>query len=367
MEVRGRLSGMTCWYVTLGRRFWNLGSQHAWGVLARSCSVGIFLLLPQLGCGKNDPVIPDALPGEAPSGFVTINPGPFIMGSPRDEPGRGLDEMQHPVELTQPYWMAETEVTNQQFASMAQWALDNGYAVTNGAELSNNLDESMQVLLDGLSSPDAEIVMVDRQLRVVPGREDRPVRAITWYGAIAYCDWLSLREGIERAYDHSTGSVIGGNPYEVVGYRLPTEAEWEYACRAGTSTAFAGGPLESLGCGGNPGLERMAWYCGNSSDGTKDVGGKEPNAWGLYDMHGNVGEWCQDWKGEYPSAATTNPVGSSLGTFRVVRGGFFDTDAEFCRSAYRSGGAPDQASIKTGFRPVRGIRARDEGRVGSVE
>ncbi len=143
-------------------------------------------------------------------------------------------------------------------------------------------------------------------------------------------------------------------------YRLPTEAEWEYACRAGTQTAYSFGDSESE-------LADYAWYGPNSGGTTHPVGSKKPNAWGLYDMHVNVIEWCQDRDGGYPSGSVTDPTGASTGADRVVRGGHWHSDARRIRSAYRGRYAPDDRiklpglSCAPQFRQVRPEAAQSSG------
>jgi formylglycine-generating enzyme required for sulfatase activity len=126
-------------------------------------------------------------------------------------------------------------------------------------------------------------------------------------------------------------------------YRLPTEAEWEYGCRAGSRTKFCFGDSESE-------LGEYAWYKQNSGGKTHPVGQKKPNAWGLYDIHGNVYEWCTDWHDDCPQRAVTDPVGPAKGSYRVRRGGCWSIDAAFCRSALRSTSAPSYRSTNNGFR-----------------
>ncbi|MCP4695933.1 MAG: SUMF1/EgtB/PvdO family nonheme iron enzyme [Gammaproteobacteria bacterium] len=159
------------------------------------------------------------------------------------------------------------------------------------------------------------------------GRGDRPVINVSWHDATAYAKWLGGQTGHE--------------------YRLPTEAEWEYAARAGSETAYYFG-------NGASGLGEYAWYQANSGKKMHPVGGKLSNAWGLYDMHGNVWEWVQDWHGDYSSEALTDPSGPGAGSARVLRGGSWGGDADDCRSAYRGYWyGPGNRDGNTGFRLAR--------------
>lgn len=157
--------------------------------------------------------------------------------------------------------------------------------------------------------------------------DHNPVESISWFDAARFCNALSKAMNIAPAYKIKGEKVewIAGTS----GFRLPTEAEWEYAARGGTTARFACGDLES-------GLEAMGWYHQNSGEKTHPVGQKEPNAWGIFDMHGNVLEWTWDWYGDYPSSSANDPVGDSEGSGRVIRGGFWGYDARYCRSAYRA-------------------------------
>ncbi len=140
---------------------------------------------------------------------------------------------------------------------------------------------------------------------------------------------------------------------EKVTYRLPTEAEWEYACRAGTTTEFYWG--DDVGVAE---IGRYAWWAGNEDwreSGSKPVGQKKPNVWGLYDMSGNVWEWCEDWYGNYSSASQTDPTGAAGGSDRVVRGGGWGYYASGCRSAFRYRGSPSGLHSNGGFRLVSAI------------
>ena len=160
---------------------------------------------------------------------------------------------------------------------------------------------------------------------------DNPVENVSWDDAVEFCRRLS-----ELPAEKEAGNV----------YRLPTEAEWEYACRAGTTTMYSFGDDESK-------LGDCDWFSENSGTKTHPVGGKKPNAWGLYDMHGNVWEWCQDLYGDYPSGPVTDPTGPATGSDRVYRGGSWYGTAVYCRSANRHWYLPSYRSINLGFRVVR--------------
>jgi formylglycine-generating enzyme required for sulfatase activity len=177
--------------------------------------------------------------------------------------------------------------------------------------------------------------------------DDRPVNRVTWYDAIDFCNCLSEREGLTPAYRRDGDNVSWDAAAD--GYRLLTEAEWEYACRAGTRTRYSFGDDESK-------LGEYAWYSENSGGITHPVGGRKPNPWGLYDMHGNVLEWCWDWYGSYPSEPHIDPVGPPAGNIRVMRGGSMLDVALFLRSAYRGGYAPGDRYQIVGFRCARGPR-----------
>jgi len=158
--------------------------------------------------------------------------------------------------------------------------------------------------------------------------KDLPVETVTWEDAIEFCRKLSALPE-EKAAGRA--------------YRLPTEAEWEYACRAGTTTKFSFGDDKSK-------LDECAWHAANSDGQTHVFGQKSPNAWGLYDMHGNVFEWCEDWYGDYPSGSATDPTGPKSGRRRVCRGGSWFNDARHCRSGDRFGNFPGIRNIHNGFR-----------------
>jgi formylglycine-generating enzyme required for sulfatase activity len=168
-----------------------------------------------------------------------------------------------------------------------------------------------------------------------------PVEMVSWNDVQNFIRKLNQREGSDI-------------------YRLPTSAEWEYAARAGSTTAFANGGMTDAGCGYDANLDAMGWYCGNSNKKTHPVAQKKANSWGLYDMHGNVEEWCQDWSGRYPSGSVTDPTGSSNGTGRVRRGGSWWSDAEYCRSSVSVSVLPGDRGRDHGFRLVRAVDYTDK-------
>ena len=213
--------------------------------------------------------------------FVYVSPGSFMMGSPSGESNRDSDEKQHRVTLTRGYYMQTTEVTQ------GQWRK----------------------------------VMGSNPSRFTNCGDNCPVEKVSW-------------EDCQQFIRKLNGMGMEGTRK----YRLPTEAEWEYAARAGTTGAYAGD------------LNSMAWYYNNSGGKTHAVGDKEHNAWGLYDMHGNVWEWCQDWKGDYPSGSVTDPTGPSSGSNRVIRGGGWGNGAWNCRSADRDWYVPGFRDDNLGFR-----------------
>ena len=288
-----------------------------------------------------------------PPGFVLIPAGTFTMGSPEDEYFHQSSETQHTVTLTTPFYVSATEVTNQQNAALAQWAYDQGYCTATSWGLQDALDGSTVELLD-LDDGDCEISFSGGVFTVDPGKEDHPVLEVTWYGSVAYCDWLSLSEGLPRAYDHSTWECNGHDPYNAVGYRLLTEAEWEYACRAGTQTPFHTGECLDAGTEANYDGNYPYPDCpsGPYVGGTVPVGSYPANGFGLYDMHGNLYEWCNDRYGAY-GGDEVDPPGPEAGSVRVIRGGFWYSYALSCRSANRVIYNPDSSNYYIGFRLAR--------------
>jgi formylglycine-generating enzyme required for sulfatase activity len=160
------------------------------------------------------------------------------------------------------------------------------------------------------------------------------VEQVSWEDVQEFIQKLNRKEGTDK-------------------YRLPSEAEWEYACRAGSTTAFPNGGITKLDCGRDDNLDSIGWYCGNSNNIIQPAARKKPNAWGLYDMHGNVQEWCQDWFGVYPYDEVTDPKGPPSGSYRVMRGGAWYSPARDTRCASRFGSPPHYRFRHIGFRLFR--------------
>jgi formylglycine-generating enzyme required for sulfatase activity len=236
------------------------------------------------------------------------------MGSPVTEPDRGTDETQHEVTLTQDFYISRYEITNEQFAAFL-----NATGVDNTA--TGNVDGfGLQTLVAMQSS--FGVTWNGSAWQPGGNRGTYPAKFVTWYGAKAFADWA--------------------------GMRLPTEAQWEYACRAGTTTAWSFGNYPYA-------LGEYAWYSDNANGYTHPVGRKKPNPWGLYDIHGNVWEWCYDWyEADYLSLPTNiDPKGPLSGIQRVLRGGAWEYNETKNRSAYRNHLSPDTSgSNTTGFRVV---------------
>jgi len=177
--------------------------------------------------------------------------------------------------------------------------------------------------------------------------DDRPVNKVSWLDAVVFCNLLSQREGLTPCYQIAGRNVTWYRAAN--GYRLLTEAEWEYACRADSTTRWSFGDDEEV-------LGDHAWFEANSSSQPRPAGRKKPNTWGLYDMHGNVFEWCWDWFGSYSEEASTEPRGPQEGLWRVLRGGSFVFSPRYLRSAYRFRVKPGFRDRDVGFRCARDPR-----------
>lgn len=262
------------------------------------------------------------------SDVVYIHAGTFTMGSPVGEENRDDGEVQHQVTLTKGFYMAKYQTTNAQFAAFlnAIGVKENGKCPA--ADSYPAAQHPGQLLVTDCNEPyNGEtypwgVEWNNSQWVPKKGYSDYPAIYVTWYGADEYAHWQ------------------GGS--------LPTEAQWEYACRAGSTTAYTGGNDVARGLGD------YGWYASNSQKKTHPVGTKLPNAWGLYDMHGNVWEWCLDgWTKSYSPDPVEDPLIpiTEIGT-RMMRGGANSTYEGYCRSASHNGKSPGDGGILDGFRIV---------------
>jgi len=330
-------------------------TQSSW---LMSLILSSMLLISVSSC--SNPADPENIPpSQKPpaSDFILIPAGSFVMGSPEDEARRSRYEVQHLVNLTHDFWMKRTEVTNEEYRRLAQWALDQDMIEMTGDSIIVLRDKfGAQNLFLTLNADGSELdfdavgdtlILYDVGFGINP---NHPVKYLSWWGAAAYCDWLSITEGRLPAYEHTTWEV---DHYNTEGYRLPTEAEWEYAARGGTQTAFAGHGINELLCGPDS-LAAQAWYCFNASDWTRPVGQLLPNDYGLFDMHGNVWELCNDWLASdyYTTGPRDDPTGPELGYFRISRGGSWGWPARYARAAQRGSHSVGQTIEYEGFRPV---------------
>jgi formylglycine-generating enzyme required for sulfatase activity len=250
---------------------------------------------------------------------VIVEPGSFEMGNARNDPeGYQWEIPVHPVELTYPFAIGMYLVTFKEY---------DAYCEATGVEKKN--DEGW-------------------------GRENRPVISVSWWDAVGYCNWVSQREGLTPAYD-SDGNFIdreGKHATDITiieGYRLPTSAEWEYAAREGHKRTAA------FKYSGSNVIDDVAWYNKNAKGKTHPVGEKMPNALGIYDMSGNVWEWCHDWHATYKKDKEINPTGPEKGYERVVRGSAYYAEARLARVSNRGGFHPARFHETIGFRIARTV------------
>ncbi len=243
--------------------------------------------------------------------LILVQPGQYSQGSPEDEAGRGADEAARPVSLTKPFYLGRTEVTRRQFETFVRAT---GYRTEAEDGKSGGYGWDGQKLLQrkdfNWRSPG------------IAQTGEHPVCCVTWFDAQRFCEWLSQRSGRK--------------------FSLPSEAQWEYACRAGTQTPW---PLE---------VDETAWHKGNSGFSTHAAAGLKANAWGFHDMGGNVWEWCEDWYAPYPAGRAIDPLQTndklSDKPRRVLRGGGFLKDASGARSAARFRNDPRSRNADNGFR-----------------
>jgi formylglycine-generating enzyme required for sulfatase activity len=258
---------------------------------------------PSSQLGEASAPVPDAT--ATPAGFVRIEAGEVRMGSPLTEADREANEWEHTVTLTRSFYLQAREVTQ------GEWQALMG---TNPAHFS----------ACGAACP---------------------VEMVSWFDAVAYANARSRAEGLPECYSIA-GEEVSWSGLDCAGYRLPTEAEWEYAARAGTATPWSCGATDDC-------LEAVAWGWDNSQDRTQPVGALAPNAWGLYDMHGNVWEWTNDIYVGASDSERAEPGGAVRVPRRVARGGAWSSPPAYTRSAYRDYAAPDTRAHSIGLRLAR--------------
>ncbi len=349
----------------------NAKSPILFAVLLFTVSIGTYAAEPDASDSpqKATPAATKTITNSIGMKLVLIPAGEFLMGSPEDEGDRDAGEKQHRVRITKPFYVGAYEVTQEQWQKVM------------GTKLRDQNRNQKK-------SPTHKIFYGEGATY--------PMYYVSWFDAVVFCNSLSALEGrspyyaLENVHRRKRGpdssirwadvKMLGGN-----GYRLPTEAEWEYACRAGTKTRFYWGDNDAQKV-----MTQYCWYQKNANDrywsdphaaeeGAQPVGTKRPNAWGLYDMNGNVWEWCQDWFGEdyYQDSPVDDPMGPttaaylasrhgepeepSARAYRMTRGADWGEPPGFCRSACRSGGTPDDRFLFGGFRVARLPRGEPRG------
>jgi formylglycine-generating enzyme required for sulfatase activity len=295
----------------------------------------------------------------APPGFILIPAGSFTMGQ------SGVATPEHQVTLTNAFYLGQHEVDNQQYLEAVQWAYDQGYI----AASSSSVEAYGYELLD-LDDDDCELIFDNGlfELRESPGPEAQqaypdgydpahhPVKEVSWYGAACYCDWRSEMDGLVPFYLGNWEQTAGHNPYTAGGYRLPTEAEWEYAARYPDDRTYCWG-------GASPTCNLANFYAQTVPPYEQCIGWTAPvgscpdgaSTLGAFDIAGNLWEWCGDWSGDYSSQPQVDPLGPASSYGRILRGGSWSFNGGYLPAAYRGVIDPDSADDDGGFRLCRTV------------
>ncbi|MCC7384165.1 MAG: formylglycine-generating enzyme family protein [Deltaproteobacteria bacterium] len=279
-----------------------------------------------LDTGPIDASLPDADGGSFCStcaaafldGFIRVEPGTFTMGTPPGELGRnGVETPQHQVTITRPFLLGRTEVTQREY----MW------------------------------------LMGPTRVAFASCGSDCPMESVGWPDAVQFLNSASRLIGLEECYSTTStapDAVWDFAGLDCTGFRLPTEAEWEYAARGTSTTAFANGPITVLGCTQpDPVLNQDGWYCINSGGGPHSVALKRPSTLGFFDVHGNVWEWVHDWEAPYTAVSQVDPIGPPSGVRRIRRGGSYRDPPEYSRLGVRVGDWPPGRHYCVGFRAAR--------------
>ena len=318
----------------------------------------LLLIAASVACTRDTSVDPETAPTTPMSLFavgpemVSVPYGAFTMGD--GVAFCGIEQRE--VTLTHSFYLGKYEVTNQEYRDVLQWAYDQApkLVTVSGSGVYDNLDGST-VLLLAIGPSQSKISFSGGTFTVASGWENHPVVFVSWYGAAAYCDWLSMQMDLNRVYSH-TGDwpCNGGNPYTAQGYRLPTDAEWEYAAQYDDERIYPWGD-QPPDCG-RANFKSGTYCVGHTTPVGSYAGCPAVGADSLYDMAGNVWEWCNDWHVcSLGTQAESDPVGPSPGSSRVLHGGsWYDYVAQGnLRCALRNNGGPSLTLNSVGFRCAR--------------
>lgn len=311
--------------------------------------VGVLCAATALGTGCSTTSGPSESSDDTPPGMVLVPAGTFIMGD--GVAGCGVDERE--VTLTNDFYLGQHEVTNQEYMEAVQWAYDHGYVTATTSSVRDTMDGSTVELLD-LDAAYCEILFSGGVFALRDAghgiNPDHPVKEVTWYGAARYCDWMSMANELDRAYEHSGDWLCNNHdPYGAEGYRLPTDAEWEYAAQYDDDRIYPWGN-ESPDCSRASYSGCVGW--------TSPVGSypDAPAALELSNMAGNVAEWCNDWQVcNLGDEAEENPKGPTSGWGRAIHGGSWCYFASDLRRACRYTYSPGSSYDCIGFRVARTV------------
>ncbi len=272
---------------------------------------------------------------EVPEGFVHLPAGDFVRGVPAQDDQENPASPAHEVRITRDFFLARTEVTVAQFRAFVEATAHETDAEKQGE--------------GGVDNGHAKRAGITWSNPPFPQEDDHPVIEVSWRDAVAYADWRSAQDGLKRCY---AGKVA---PIACSGWRLPTEAEWEWAARGAGKDAVPGVSITRFGCEPDPALAAIAWTCANSGNRTHPVASLAADERGLHDLHGNVWEWVHDWYDDYGAAELIDPTGPRKESDKVIRGGGWGSRASDVSATARADDPPDAAFDNLGFRLARTV------------